>query len=72
MCVVLELLYDLAGASATYSGGIYDTDGLELSCHRLTRFSTNKIYEGSKSIGFLIPLNAINVCIFRVPHMQRL
>lgn len=29
----------------------YDTDGRQLPCHRFTRFSTNKIYEGAKSIG---------------------
>jgi uncharacterized protein len=28
----------------------YDTDGRVLPCHRFSRFSTNKIYEGSKSI----------------------
>lgn len=29
----------------------YDTDGRELPCHRFSRFSSNKIYEGPKSIG---------------------
>jgi uncharacterized protein len=29
----------------------YDTDGRELPCHRFSRFSTTKIYEGTKSIG---------------------
>lgn len=29
----------------------YDTDGRELPCHRFSRFATNKIYEGNKSIG---------------------
>jgi len=33
----------------------YDTDGRELPCHRFSRFSTNKIYEGSKSIGPRVP-----------------
>jgi len=29
----------------------YDTDGRTLPCHRFSRFSTNKIYEGQQSIG---------------------
>jgi sulfatase maturation enzyme AslB (radical SAM superfamily) len=29
----------------------YDTDGRELTCHRFSCFCSNKIYEGSKSIG---------------------
>lgn len=33
----------------------YDTDGRELPCHRFSRFSTNKVYEGSKSIGPRVP-----------------
>ncbi len=33
----------------------YDTDGRELPCHRFSRFSTNKIYEGFESIGVRIP-----------------
>lgn len=33
----------------------YDTNGRELPCHRFSQFSSNKIYEGNKSIGPRVP-----------------
>ena len=41
----------------------YDPDGRRLPCHRFSRFSTNKIYEGEKSIGQSIYTKCDN-CIF--------
>jgi sulfatase maturation enzyme AslB (radical SAM superfamily) len=33
----------------------YDTDGRELPCHRFSRFSSDEVYEGDKSIGPHVP-----------------
>lgn len=41
----------------------YDTDGRELPCHRFSRFTTNKIYEGLESIGPRIPTKC-DQCIY--------